>query len=288
MNTNKIIYRPPMEYDSLIVQVTLGCAHNKCTFCTMYKDREFSIMSISNIISELRAARRKFPSIKKIFLADGDAFVLSTKKILEILRAIKEIFPECNHVASYGRFTDVIRKTPEDLKILKENGLEKLYLGMESGSQDVLDMVNKNSSPEIIARGARLLKDAGITTYFTVLLGLGGQELSEEHIEKTAKLLNKTNPDFISLMTLIISENMELMKDIRSGKFNLISPNGLVEEAINLVEKLELDSTTLRINHASNFVNLEGRFPVDKKYFINNLKDALDDDLKARDRYRSF
>ena len=288
MNTNKIVYRPPMEYDSLIVQVTLGCAHNKCTFCTMYKDREFGIRSIPDIISELKIARNKFSNIKKIFLADGDAFVLSTQKILEILKAIKEIFPECTHVASYGRFTDVMRKTPEDLKTLKENGLEKLYLGMESGSQDVLDLVNKNSSPEIINKASQLLKNAGITSYFTVLLGLGGQELSEEHIEKTAKLLNETNPDFISLMTLIVSEDMELMKDVRSGKFNLISPNGLVEEALNLVEKLELDGSILRINHASNFVNLEGSFPVDKEYFIDSLKEALNEDLKDRDRYRSF
>lgn len=284
----KTVYRPPMEFDSLIIQVTSGCAHNKCKFCTMYRDRDFKITQINQIIDQLKEARKIYSNVKKIFLADGDAFVLQTEKILEILKHIKEIFPECTHVASYARFTDVLRKTPEELKVLRENGLKKLYLGLESGSEKVLEFVNKNSTPENAVKASKLLKDAGIETYLTVLLGIGGSELSKEHIEKTAEVLNIINPDFISLMTLIVSKNMDLMKDVKLGKMNLLSPDKLLGEALNLVKNLELNGTVLRINHASNFVNLEGVMPIDKENIVKKLIEASKSDLVSKDGYRRF
>lgn len=288
MTNEKVMYRPPMEYDSLILQVTLGCAHNKCTFCSMYKDRDFRIRKISDIVNELKETRKIHSNIKKIFLADGDAFVLKTESILEILKHIKEIYPECTHVASYARFTDVLRKSPEDLKLLRENGLKKLYLGLESGSDKVLDFVNKNSTVDNAIKASKLLKEAEITIYTTVLLGLGGKKLSDEHITKTAEALNIMNPDFVSLMTLLVSDEMELMKDIKAGRFELLTPKELVLEALSLVEKLKIKGTTLRINHASNFVNLQGILPLDKEDILNGLKEVLDKDLTTKDQYRRF
>ncbi len=284
----EIVYRPPMEFDSLIIQVTSGCAHNKCTFCTMYKDRDFKVRQIDYIVDQLREARKTYSNIKKIFLADGDAFVLKTENILEILVHIKKIFPECTHVASYARFTDVLRKTPEDLKVLRKNGLKKLYLGLESGSQKVLEFVNKNSTPENAIKASKMLEDAEIETYLTVLLGLGGKKLSKEHIDETVKVLNVINPNFISLMTLIVSEDMELMKEVALGRVELLNPSELLGEALDLVENLELNGTTLRINHASNFVNLEGIMPIAKNHIVDSLKEAFNSDLDSINKYRRF
>ncbi len=234
------------------------------------------------------SASPKYSNVKKIFLADGDAFVLSSYKLLKILDTIKEIFPECEQVASYARFTDVIGKSIEELILLKRHGLQKLYLGLESGSPEILDMVNKKSSPELAIKAVKMLKKGGISTYLTVLLGLGGKKRSKEHILKTVEVLNAINPDYISLMTLLVNEEMELASDIQSGSFENLSPKELLEEALSLVKKMNVQDTVLRINHASNFINVEGLLPIEKKNIIRQIEDGLNKDLDIRNKYRSF
>jgi len=288
MNQEKMIYRPPMESDSLIIQVTTGCAHNKCTFCTMYKDRRFGLMNLKEIFEQIELAGKYYKNVKKVFLADGDAFVLRSESMIAIIEKIKATFPECYHIASYARFTDVLRKSQAELNLLSQVGIAKLYLGLESGSDAVLNLVHKGSTTEMAIRASNMLREAGIEIYTTVLLGLGGKALSYEHIQETIHVLNIMNPDYISLMTLLTNDEMELMDDVRKGTFELLSPRELVMEARLLVEGLNVNKTILRINHASNFVNIEGHLPEDKNMILERINNALKTDLQSRDTLRRF
>ncbi|MBP2027322.1 radical SAM superfamily enzyme YgiQ (UPF0313 family) [Acetoanaerobium pronyense] len=282
------IYRPPSEARSLIVQVAVGCAHNKCTFCSMYKDKSFRIKSWEEIKEDLDEARENYRYIKRIFLADGDALVLPAKKLIQILDYIKEIFPECERVGIYAAPKDILLKSEEDLKALKESGLGIVYIGIESGDDQILKDIEKGvSSSEIISSGQKL-KAAQIPISITLISGIGGKEKTKEHAIESARVVNRINPEYVSFLTLMLEEGTPLYEDWQNDKFSLLSPKEVLEEIRLFIENTDLKGSIFRANHASNYISLGGILNEEKDELLKNIDEALSEDFFKPEHLRGL
>lgn len=282
------IYRPPSEAYSLLVQVTIGCSHNKCTFCNMFKAKQFKVRKIEEVLEDLQWARDHYKKVERIFLCDGDALCLANHKLLTILSFIRDKFPECERVTTYGRATDILRKSDEELRELKENGLEMVYIGAESGSQKVLDMVSKGETREQLIEGVQKLEAAGIMASVTFINGLAGPELWEEHAVETGTMISEMNASYVSLLTLMLEPPAPLLEDYRQGKFKLLTPEEvLAETCLMLKHARPSKPCVFRSNHASNYVSLRGNLPFDNERMIDSLKRCMADrGLLKDERFR--
>lgn len=289
MNYEGVVYRPPSEAKSLIVQVTIGCSHNQCSFCSMYRDKKFRIKETASIIKALKAYRKMYPSVKRIFLADGDAFILKMDAWLEILKAIKTIFPECQKVSAYATPKDVLAKSVEDLKLLKAQGLTMLYMGIESGSDAILSDINKGvTSKEIIEAGQRVVQ-GGIKLSVTLISGLGGQEKWQEHALASSKVISEINPDFVGLLTLMVEDDTPMYDKIQACEMKLLSPKEVLEETYVFIKNLKVSNCLFRSNHASNYVSLAGTLNQDQGQILEEIKSYLEDEFDFKDeQYRSL
>ncbi|MDD6816789.1 MAG: radical SAM protein [Firmicutes bacterium] len=266
------IYRPPSEAYSLLVQVTIGCSHNKCTFCNMYKDKQFRVRNPQEVLEDLAWAREKYRRVDRIFLCDGDALCLSNRKLLEILDYIRDHFPECERVTSYGRAQDALRKSDEELQELRAHGLSMIYLGAESGSQRVLDQVKKGETREELITGVQKLENNGLATSVTFISGLSGQDGWEEHAIESGKMIAEMNASYVSLLTLMVEPPAPMLDDIRSGKFRYLTPEQVLKETCLLLDHARPEkSCVFRSNHASNYVSLRGNLPEDNDRLIGEL-----------------
>lgn len=270
------VFRPPSEAYSLIVQVTIGCSHNKCTFCDMYKEKKFRIRKIEDIKRDFDLARRAYRRVERIFLADGDALMCQVQHMAEILRYIKEVFPECERVTCYGSPASILVKKQEDLNLLHELGLDMIYMGLESGSDEVLRRVNKGETADEIIRAGQMVKQAGMKLSVTCIAGLGSLELSEEHAIKTAEALSKIKPEYIGLLTLLFELPTPLMEDWQAGRFYLMNPVEIAQETLVLLEHIDCEGSVFRANHASNYVNLAGTLNRDREAMCQKLRAALE------------
>ena len=282
------IYRPPSEAYSLLVQVTIGCSHNKCTFCNMYKAKQFKVRKPEEVLEDLAWARSHYNRVERIFLCDGDALCLANHKLLVILDYIMENFPECARVTTYGRATDVIRKTDEELRKLKDHGLEMVYIGAESGSQKILDKVNKGETREELIEGVQRLEKAGIKTSVTFISGLAGPEDWEEHAIETGKMIAEMNASYVSLLTLMLQPPAPLLEDYQQGKFKLLSPEEVLAETCLMLQYARPSKPCVfRSNHASNYVSLRGNLPMDNESMIESLKRCMENrGLLKDERFR--
>ena len=282
------IYRPPSEAYSLLVQVTIGCSHNKCTFCNMYKAKQFKVRKPEEVLEDLAWARSHYNRVERIFLCDGDALCLANHKLLVILDYIREHFPECERVTTYGRATDVIRKTDEELRELKEHGLEMVYIGAESGSQKILDKVNKGETREELIEGVQRLEKAGIKTSVTFISGLAGPEDWEEHAIETGKMIAEMNASYVSLLTLMLQPPAPLLEDYQQGKFKLLTAEEVLAETCLMLQYARPSKPCVfRSNHASNYVSLRGNLPMDNESMIASLKRCMEDrGLLKDERFR--
>lgn len=282
------IYRPPSEAYSLLVQVTVGCSHNKCTFCNMYKAKQFRLRKQEEVLEDLAWARAHYGTVERIFLCDGDALCLSNNKLLVILDYIRENFPECERVTTYGRATDVLRKTDEELLELKEHGLKMVYIGAESGSPKVLEKVNKGETREQLIEGVRKLENLGIKTSVTFISGLAGTDDWQEHAEMTGTMITEMNASYVSLLTLMLQEPAPLLEEYRNGSFKLLSPEEVLAETCLMLKHANPEKTCVfRSNHASNYVSLRGNLPDDKEKMIASLKKCMEDrGLLKDERFR--
>lgn len=282
------IYRPPSEAYSLLVQVTIGCSHNKCTFCNMYKAKQFKVRKPEEVLEDLAWARSHYNRVERIFLCDGDALCLANHKLLVILDYIMENFPECARVTTYGRATDVIRKTDEELRELKDHGLEMVYIGAESGSQKILDKVNKGETREELIEGVQRLEKAGIKTSVTFISGLAGPEDWEEHAIETGKMIAEMNASYVSLLTLMLQPPAPLLEDYQQGKFKLLSPEEVLAETCLMLQYARPSKPCVfRSNHASNYVSLRGNLPMDNESMIASLKRCMENrGLLKDERFR--
>ena len=282
------VYRPPSEAYSLIIQVTIGCAHNKCTFCSMFKDKKFRVRKVSEVLEDLDSARQHYRRVNRIFLADGDALVLQNKDLLVILDHIKKLFPECERVGIYGSPQDVLRKSVEELKELLDNGIGIIYIGAESGSDKVLKEINKGATRAEIIEAVKRIEVSGIQSSVTFISGLAGTHGWEDHAIESGTMISEMEPSYVGLLTLITEPSCEMYRDIKEGRFQLLSPMEVVKETALLLENINVKKTCVfRSNHASNYVSLKGDLPQDKEKMLNQLRTAMNhSDMLKDDRFR--
>lgn len=270
------VYRPPSEAESLIIQLTIGCAHNSCTFCTMYRNDKFRIRSLDEVFEDLQWVKRYYPyRFDRVFLADGDALIVKTPDLIAVLDKIFELFPQVERVTTYGAAKDVLVKTPEELRLLREHGLEMVYLGAESGSDKVLTDVNKRVTAAQTVEACLKLKAAGIKTSMTLITGLGGRADSREHAIASAKLVSQAKPEYLGLLTLSIPRNTPLEKAFKEGSFEMLTPVEFLEEQKLFLEHVDSEDTVLRSNHISNYMSLRGTLNRDRDQMISQLERGI-------------
>jgi len=288
------IFRPPSEAHSLLLQVTIGCSHNRCVYCDMYRDKQFRPKPYEQIEADLREAaslaRRGFRS-DRVFLCDGDALILSTRKLLEILAGIREHLPWVTRVGTYGDTRSVGRKSPEELTQLREAGLSIVYHGMESGDDEVLAMIDKGGTRAELITTASKLRAAGITHSVIVLLGIGGVALSEQHARNTATALSEMDPPYVGALTTTIVPGTPLAELAARGEFELPSKFRMLEELRELVGGSEFSDCRFSSNHASNYLPLRGQLPRDKAAMLGVLDEVIargDERLLKPERLRGL
>jgi len=268
------LFRPPSEAKSVIVQATIGCSHNRCTFCGMYSTKKFREKSLEEIRRDMKILSRFYPDARRLFLADGNAFCMSTEKLLEILNMAKEYFPKLERVSAYATPMDVLEKSGEEIRVLAENGLKLLYLGLESGDDDILREVRKGASSEEMVKAGRKAIENGMSLSVTAILGLGGRDRSEKHAVNTAKVLNRMKPQFTAFLTLMIVEGTPLYYKILRGGFKPLSKLEYLVELRKIVELLDYE-TIFRSNHASNYLPLKAKLPEEKEKLLETIDFAL-------------
>ncbi len=269
------LFRPPSEAFSLIIQVTLGCTHNKCTFCCMYDDKNFIVRPLQDVIADFYLARKAYPNVEKIFLADGDALAAPTYYLNQLLKEIRQLFPECKRVSAYASARNILNKNYKELEQLQASGLNLLYLGLESGSDLILERINKGVTSQEVIQACKQVSDAGIKTSITVISGLGGKELWQEHALATGKVLSAIDPNYIGLLTLMVADGTEIAREIEKGQLVLLDPFEIAEETKLILENLEVTNCVFRSNHASNYLVLKGDLPKDRKRLINQIEQAI-------------
>lgn len=283
MHYSGSVYRPPSEARSLIVQCTLGCSHNKCAFCIMYKDKKFSINPIEQVLSDLAEARSYSRYIDKIFLADGDALVLPMDYLLTVLNYIQQYFPECKRVAAYASTKALKGKSDENLKTLREHGLGIVYIGLETGDEELLAKYNKGvTAAETVAQTIRA-KAAGIAVSVTAINGMAGSLGNwEKHAIETAKAVSQMKPDYIAFLTLRVYTGTPLHDWIDAGEFKLMEPIELLHETRLFLEHIDAEGSIFRSNHASNYLPLGGTLNQDREQLIATIDAALDGKVRLR------
>lgn len=288
MRYEGMVYRPPSEAYSLIIQITIGCTHNKCTFCNMFKEKKFRVRNVDEVMEDLQMARNYYRHVDKIFLADGDALALRNEKLLVILNRIAELFPECQRVGIYGSPKDVLRKTHEELKELREHGIGIIYIGAESGNEEVLLDVRKNATRDEIIKAVRMIEDAGIKSSVTFINGLGGKRLWREHAIDTGTMISEMQPSYVGLLTLVNEPGTEMYENIKSGKMELLTAEEVLAETKLMLENINVvKPCVFRSNHASNYVALKGDLPKDRDKMIGQLEHAMKHKDALRDeRFR--
>lgn len=268
------VYRPPSEAYSLIVQVTYGCSHNTCAFCGMYKEKRFALRPLAEVLEDFHLARQYYRNVGRIFLADGDALIRKVSDLVTILDTIRELFPECERVSSYASPSSLQIRTDEELQLLRDKGLTLLYMGLESGCDDVLKLMRKgHTSAEIVECGQKVKRN-GIGLSVTAITGLGGPELMEAHAVDTAKALNAMNPEYIGILTLVVEDGTPLQDWVQEGKFHLLTPAQVLQETKLMVESFDSPGSVFRMNHASNYLSLKGTLNEDKEAMLAQIRRA--------------
>ncbi len=276
------VYRPPGEWRSFLVQATIGCSHNGCTFCGMYKGKKFRIRPMDDIIGDIREAAAFYNQYEKVFLCDGDAIVMKTENLLEIIREIKKDFPHCRLISTYAGPRSTLSKTPEELKILHEAGLGRAYLGIETGMESLLKSTNKGvSRAEMLEAGLRL-RNAGIDLWGIILIGLGGKPLSMENARETAKIINEMQPNHLSAMNYTPVEGTKLGNQALRGEFQVLSAKESLMETAELIRNLEVSGMHFTSDHASNYLPLKGTLNEDREKLLRLIDGAIGGKVAVR------
>lgn len=270
------VYRPPSEAYSLIVQATIGCTHNKCSFCKMFKEKRFQTRPTEDIIADFAWARKRYRSVPRVFLADANALCLKTDKLMPILTYIEDNFPECERVTIYGRASDILRKTEEELAMLREHGLTMVYIGAESGSDKVLEMCRKGETRQQLIDAVKRIEKVGIKASVTFISGLAGKDGWEDHAIQTGTMITEMNASYVSLLTLLVDPQAPMYDDIQSGRLKLLTPQEVLAETHLMLENANPQKTCIfRSNHASNYLSLKGDLPEDRDRFLAQIENAM-------------
>ena len=267
------LYRPPSEAKSLIFQVTLGCSFNKCSYCNMYRSKEYSERPWEEIKMEIDLAAKHMPNSSRIFLADGDALNLSTERMLQILNYICEKFPNFERISCYAMPQNILKKSPEDLRKLYDAGLTMFYIGIESGSDTILKKVTKGATGQTIIKSCQKAKDAGFTISCMIILGLGGKTYSREHIEETAKVLSVSAPHYVGALTLHLEDGIrdEFLTKFKESFLPIDDSESLAELELLILKMEPKTPVVFRANHGSNAYPIGGTFPQDKQSMLEKI-----------------
>ena len=276
------VYRPPSEARSLIVQVTYGCSHNTCAFCSMYKEKRFAVRPLEEVLEDFQMARQAYRHVDKVFLADGDALVRRASELYVILDTVRELFPECRQVTSYASPSSIRIRTEEELRTLRKKGLTMVYMGLESGCGAVLEKMRKGHPVEEIVEMGQKVRRCGIALSVTAITGLGGPELLERHARDTAAAFNAINPEYIGMLTLMVEPETPLYDWVRQGTFQLLTQPQVLEETRLLVEGLDSPGSVFRMNHASNYLVLRGTLNQDREAMLAEIRRAEQDLSRLR------
>ncbi len=275
MKYEGMIYRPPSEAYSLILQVTVGCSHNKCAFCGSFKDKKFRVKSFDEIKEDVDEAKAYERHVKRVFLADGDALIIPQKRLIPIVELVKTSFPRLERIGIYGNTKSILKKSVEELKALKDLGVGIIYLGVESGDQVTLDRVCKGTLLDRTAEAAARVKEAGILLSVTVLLGLGGVERSTIHAAETGKFLSRIDPEYAGALSLIVVPGTPLALEVEKGTFKVPDPYQMLEELAIMIENTNVTHTFFASNHASNYLPVKVWLPEDKDRAIRAIRHVL-------------
>ena len=277
------IYRPPSEADSYILQATIGCSWNHCTYCDMYRDKTFRVRDLDETLADIRTAADGFgENVTKVFVADGDALVLDLSHWEAILPACRDAFPRLKRVSAYATAMNINEKSDDELRQLREIGLSLLYMGPETGDNATFKRIAKGSNFDDHVEAARRAHDAGMQVSAIFLLGAGGTERTKEHAEGSAKLITAMNPEFVSALTLTIVPGTPIAKMQAKGKFTLPSVTRMLEELRTMVAGASPTDSVFRTNHASNYLPLAGRLPQDRERIVEALDKALSGEIALR------
>jgi len=276
------IFRPPSEAYSLIIQVTLGCSWNKCAFCEMYTSKKFKVRSEEDVFKEIEKVSIYSKDIRKIFIADGNAMVLSTAKLLRLLNKLNDTFPKLNRISAYAIAKDLENKSVEELKELYDAGLKLLYVGIETGDDELLKLINKGETYDSTVRNLLKAKEAGIKSSVMIINGLGGKKYSEQHAIHSAKVSNAIQPEYLSTLVLSFPFGIKQYKNRFSGDFEEMNTIELLEEQRLFISETQLDNVIFRSDHASNYLSLKGLLSRDKTKMLVQLDEAINNPGGAR------
>ncbi|MDY0390247.1 MAG: radical SAM protein [Desulfobulbus oligotrophicus] len=285
MHYQGTIYRPPSEANSILLQVTTGCSHNRCTFCGMYKDKRFTLVPNDIIYADIDYAARNMSYARRLFLCDGDALILPFAKLQTILKQIKEKLPRVERVGLYANGKNLRTKTVEELRILRDLGLGIIYMGLESGNNDTLQQMCKGmTAEEMIAMGHKV-KAAGIPLSITVLLGIAGKEDSPAHAVATGKALTALDPEYVGALSLMVEPGTPLSAQIQAGEFVVPEPLAILQELRTMIANTHLTNGLFHANHASNYLPIRAKLPEEYTATLQLIDQALAGDRPLKPEY---
>ena len=283
------LYRPPSEANSLIIQATLGCSHNKCSFCSMYKGKKFTIKPLEQIKEEILEFRKIYTYVQRIFIADGDALIIPMNDLRELLKFIKNTFKECTRVTMYASPKSIRLKTIDELRELKNLGLEMVYMGIESGNEDILKDINKGATRDEIIQAGKKIKESDIKLSATIISGIGGKEKTNLHAKDTGSIISIIKPNYVGVLSLMIEKNTEIEEKVKNGELEILSSFEILKEIKEILKNINTDEKIIfRSNHASNYVSLKGNLPIDKDRLIEDIDWCIENSYIKNEKNRSL
>lgn len=285
MNYDMPLYRPPSEAYSLIFQVTLGCSHNRCAFCTMYRNKKFRVRPWDELKTDILEMALLNRGTRRIFLADGDAMVVDTDYMVKVLNFLYDKFPYLERVSAYANPGNLLEKSAEELKMIRESGLQMLYFGIETGDDDLLVKVRKGATSQELIASARKAIDAGFILSATVILGLAGKKRSEIHARETARVSSAINPHYLSALTLMISNDNRYFFRCVGDDWEWMDKLEILRELRTMIEQFQLDSCIFRTNHASNYLPIKATLNQDKERLLKEIDNVLKNPAWLRPEY---
>ncbi len=279
------IIRPPSEANSILLQATVGCSHNKCTFCGAYKGERFKIKPDDIIDADIAFAAQYGRSQKRLFICDGDGLIIPQRRLVAILEKIRVQLPWVTRVGIYANTKGIAMKTPQELTTLADLGLGIVYMGLESGDDETLKKINKGARATRMIAAGRKVRQAGIRLSLTVLLGVAGRERSDIHARETGRVLTAIDPEFVGALSLMLIPGTLMHADFESGRFELIGPREMLQELGIMLAHTHMTGGLFHANHASNYLPIRARMPADKEKTLRLINRALNGDVRLKPEY---
>lgn len=285
MHYEGMMIRPPSEANSILLQVTLGCSHNKCTFCGTFRDKRFDIKKDDVIFEDIEFARQHCRRQNRLFICDGDAMIVPQKRLVKILKQIRNRLPWVERIGLYANTKGIGMKNDEQLKELKELGVKLVYMGLESGDDQILKEIRKGADSDRMIKMGKRIKESGMQLSVTVLVGLGGKERSKSHALETGRVLSAIDPDFVGALSLMLVPGTELNDQFQKGEFSLINPEEMLEELGLMISSTNLSNGLFHANHASNYLPIRAKLPEEKEKTLELISQALQGNVELKPEF---